>query len=548
MPTPIKNKISFLAFFIVWAERMGWAVPDLHVRVCYWLEHKGPLALLMLPRGHAKSTILGIYNAWRYYCDPTLRILHQGESDATAFKTARDTKSILERHPLTMHSIGREIKGEISFWWLRGNDDMRNPSMQAAGIMTNITSSRADEVQNDDVEVPKNIQTQDSREKMRNRLGEQVHISVPGATELYVGTPHTHDSIYAEIRANGADCFIVRMFDKEYRIEDAKQGRHEIPFMPEFVFAGIGGPAKLLQINVDYQVQVKGDAITLVLNEPAGLLDCYAGQAWPERFGREELTRRRKRTRTINEWDSQYQLHAKPITQTRLDPDRLFEYALEPVLREANDNLALWLGQVRIVTAALRWDPASGDLKSDVSALGLVFIDGEGRRYIHRTIPLLGDIAEFADDGKTITGGQCWQICDVIEKFSLARVRLESNGIGKFAPAVLKSALKQRGLHCGVTAEHSTVNKSKRILEALEPLLQSPGMLWAHSSVIDGPLYNQMRQWNPALANQEDDYLDVVAAACSDIPERVGREFVNHGKPRKDWGQAGGSFDIKIVR
>lgn len=543
-----KPKISLLAFFVLWAERMGWDVPDLHVRVCVWLENKGPLALLMLPRGHAKSTILGIYNAWRYYCNPSLRLLHQGESDATAFKTARDTKAILQRHPLTRDNIGLEIRGEVSFWWLHGNDDERNPSMQAAGIMTNITSSRADEVQNDDVEVPKNIGSADMREKLRNRLGEQVHIAVPGASELYVGTPHTHDSIYADIQAAGADCFIVRMFDEEYRIEDAKAGRHPIPFFPEFVFSGIGQPAKLLQINVDYSIQVKGSAFTLVLNQPGNLIDCYAGQAWPERFGKDELTKRRKRTRTINEWDSQYQLHAKPVTLTRLDPDRMFEYEIEPVLREANNQASLWLGQVRIVTASLRWDPASGDLKSDVSALGLVFIDGEGRRYIHKTMPLTGDVAEFGPDGKTIIGGQVHTICDVIEKYHLGRVRLESNGIGKFAPAVLKAALKQRGLHCGVTAEHSTANKAKRILESLEPLLLSPGMLWAHSSVMDGPLYNQMRQWNPALPNQEDDYLDAVAAACSDIPERIGREFVNHGKPRKDWGMAGGTFDAKFER
>lgn len=543
-----KPKISLLAFFLLWADRMGWDVPDLHVRVCVWLENKGDLALLMLPRGHAKSTILGIYNAWRYYCDPSLRILHQGESDGTAFKTARDTKAILQRHPLTMYGIGSSIKGEISFWWLPGNDDERNPSMQAAGIMTNITSSRADEVQNDDVEVPKNIQTSDSREKMRNRLGEQVHISVPGATELYVGTPHTHDSIYAEIQANGADCFIVRMFDSEYRIEDAKQGRHQLPFFPEFVFAGIGGPARLLQITVDYSVQVKGNAITLVLNEPAGLLDCYASQAWPERFGRDELLRRRKRTRTINEWDSQYQLHAKPITQTRLDPERLFEYEIEPELREANNQVALWLGKTRIMTASLRWDPASGKAKSDVSALALVLIDGDGRRYIHRTFALTGDVVEHGPDGKTIIGGQVSQICDVVEQFSLGRVKLETNGIGGFGKAVLLGALKQRGLHCGVSAEHSTVNKSKRILEALEPLVNSPGMLWAHSSVLDGPLFNQMRQWNPALPNQEDDYLDAVAAACSDLPERVGREFVNHGQPRKDWGGAGGVFEAKFER
>jgi hypothetical protein len=542
-----KPKISFLAFFLLWAERQGWDVPDLHVRVCVWLENKGPLALLMLPRGHAKSTILGIYNAWRYYCEPHLRILHQGESDPTAFKTARDTKAVLQRHPLTA-DMAQGLRGEVSFWWLPGNLDERNPSMQAAGVLSNVTSSRADEIQNDDIEVPKNIQTADAREKLRYRTGEQVHILVPGGTELYVGTPHTHESIYNDIMAQDADCFIVRMFDQEYRIEDAKAGRHAIPFMPQFIFAGIGQPARLLKLNQDYRIEVKGSAYTLTLLEPHSFLDCYAGQAWPERFGADELERRRRKTRTINEWDSQYQLHAKPVTQTRLDPDRLFEYDIEPELREANGEVSMWLGHARLVSASLRWDPASGKTGSDVSALGLVFSDGTGRRYIHRTEPLMGDIAEYGADGKTIIGGQVHTICNTVERFALGRVTIETNGIGGFAPAVLKAALKQRGLQCGVTAKHSVGQKNKRILEGLEPLLNTAGMLWAHSSVLDGPIYAQMQQWNPAMTGQEDDYLDVVALACTDIPERVGKDFVNHGRPRKHWTGSVGSVEAEFSR
>lgn len=543
-----KPKISFLAFFLLWADRQGWDVPDLHVRVCVWLESKGPLALLMLPRGHAKSTILGIYNAWRYYCQPDFRILHQGESDSTAFKTARDTKAILQRHPLTAGGIGQDIRGEISFWWLSGNKDERNPSMQAAGVLSNVTSSRADEIQNDDIEVPKNIQTPDAREKLRYRIGEQVHILVPEGSELYVGTPHTHESVYNEIMAQGADCFIVRMFEQEYRLDQPKAGRHAVPFMPEFVFSGIGQPARLLKLNQDYRVEVRGKAITLTLLEEHGFVDCYAEQAWPERFGPSELERRRKKTRTINEWDSQYQLHAKPVTNVRIDPDRMFEYDMEPELREANGEVSMWLGQVRLLSASLRWDPASGKVNSDVSALSLVFSDGHGRRYLHRVLPLTGDVAEYSANGKDIIGGQVHQICDVVEQFALGRVRLETNGIGGFGPAVLKSALKQRGLQCGVTAEHSVGNKNKRILEALEPLINTPGMLWAHSSVLDGPLYGQMQQWNPALTGQEDDYLDATALACCDLPERVGREFVNHARPRRHWTGSGGTVEAEFSR
>ena len=173
-------------------------------------------------------------------------------------------------------------------------------------------------------------------------------------------------------------------------------------------------------------------------------VDCYAGAAWPERFDRDELQKRRRETRTLNEWDSQYQLQSKPVTQVRLDPARIVPYDVAPVFRYANGELVLWLGRVRIVGAACRWDPSSGKLKSDVSGVAVVLQDDAGRRYLHAIEGVTGEVAEFAQDGKTIVGGQVRQICDLVDRLKLPRVSVETNGIGGFAPTVLRAALKQR--------------------------------------------------------------------------------------------------------
>lgn len=63
------------------------------------------------------------------------------------------------------------------------------------------------------------------------------------------------------------------------------------------------------------------------------------------------MENRRKETRTINEWDSQYQLHSKPVGDVRLDPDRIREYNIHPQIRYANRTASLWLGNVQIVGA-----------------------------------------------------------------------------------------------------------------------------------------------------------------------------------------------------
>jgi hypothetical protein len=533
-------KITFLAFFLIWAKHRNWVVPRIHILACHWLEHRGALAVLRCFRGFGKSTLLAIYNAWRYYCNPQYRILHQSEADGTAYKTSRDTQNVLRNHPLTR---GMFRDGGVEQWWVEGASDPRNASMYAKGILSNVTSARAEECQNDDVEVPRNIQTPEAREKLRYRLGEQTHILVPGGRQLYIGTPHCHDSLYDEQEQAGADCLTIRMFEEEHRIEDAKRAAYDLPFIPEFVFSGIGKHARLLTEGRDFKMQGKRLVFAAA---PGGLVDCYAGSAWPERFDRAELLKRRKKTRTINEWDSQYQLHSKPIHEIRLNPDHILAYDVEPVVHYANNAASMRLGKTRIVGMAARWDPSSGKLKSDVSAFAIVLQDEQGRRYLHRTVPLIGAVAEFSDDGKTITGGQVWQICDLVEEFNIPRVVIETNGIGQFAPAVLKAALKQRKLTCGVAEEPSIANKNKRILEAFEPLLLSQ-MLWAHVSVLDGPFGEQMRDFNPKTQNQEDDYIDAAAAASSDVPERINIKVTGSSRAADpDWRPDSGSFEVEV--
>lgn len=542
-----RPKISFLAFFLLWAKRMRWEVPDLHIRACVWLEQAwtsgDELLLLMLPRGHAKSTILEVFNAWVYYAWPLTRILHQSESDGTALKTSRGTQNVLRHHPLTRGMLP-DATGTVEQWWVRGaqENDARNASMFAKGILSNTTSSRADFIQNDDIEVPRNIGTPEAREKLRYRLGEQVHIAVPRAAKLYIGTPHTHDSIYEDVKRLGANALIVRMFEQAHRIEKADKARHDVGFAPEYVFSGIGEGARLLRPGVDYMAE----GHVLVLASPGGeLIDCYAGAAWPERFDRDEMQKRRQETRTINEWDSQYQLASKPVTQVRLDPERIVPYDTQPVPRRANGGMSMWLGQVQIVGAACRWDPSSGKKNSDVSGVGVVLQDDSGRRYLHHVEGLTGEVAEFdRRDGKTITGGQVAQLCDLVDRYMLPRVEVETNGIGGFAPVVLRAALKQRRLHCAVVEVNTTKNKNLRILGTFEPLLKSRSMLWAHVDVLNGPFWEQMRDWNPAVQDQPDDLLDAAEGAISSQPERFRENGgITHDTRAHDWRPTSGVFE-----
>ena len=532
--------VNFATFFAMWADERRWEVPDIHWQAVHWLEHRGKLAVLRCFRGFGKSTLLALYNAWRYYGDQSYRILHQGDQDKTAYKTSRDTKAVLMRHPLTRDDF-KAIRGESSFWWVPNANDERNPSMQAAGITSTITSSRCDEAQNDDVEVPRNIQNPEAREKMRYRLGEQTHCMVPGARQLFIGTPHTHDSLYDEMESMGADCLTIPMFAHEHRVEEATALEYVLPFVPEMVLCGVGKFTKALKKGKDYQI--KGTTVTLD-KSPGALLDFYAGSAWPDRFTLEEMENRRKKCRTINEWDSQYQLHSKPVSETRLDPDKMVPYEVEPVARYANGELLLMLGNVRLVGVKARWDCSLGKINSDASAVAIVFTDDAGRLYWHRAIALTGELEEFAPDGKTLVNGQIKQLLDLLTPLQVPSITIETNGPGGFVPAIARKHLKRHGI--SVIEDYSIENKQKRILDAFEAPLSS-GFLWAHTSVLEGPTYDQMMQFNPLAKNQADDYLDSGAGAIAETPVRIGRVV---GKPTgertDDWRPSAGQFSVEL--
>ena len=75
----------------------------------------------------------------------------------------------------------------------------RDPSMLARGIGANITGCRADIVICDDVEVPNTCGTAtEARSTCASACASSSFVLVPDGTQLFVGTPHSYYSIYAD--------------------------------------------------------------------------------------------------------------------------------------------------------------------------------------------------------------------------------------------------------------------------------------------------------------------------------------------------------------
>ena len=195
------KKISFLDFLKDWYKTQGLLFPEHHKKIAKWLESvyfsDKKRGLLLAFRSSGKSTVVGLFCSWLLYINPNLRILVVAADTMLAKKMVRNIKYIVELHPL-LEIIRPKKKQE----WASGsftverNLVLRDPSVMAVGLLSNSTGSRADVIICDDVEVPKNCDTYQKRCDLREKLLEFNFILVPNGMQIFIGTPHTLDTIY----------------------------------------------------------------------------------------------------------------------------------------------------------------------------------------------------------------------------------------------------------------------------------------------------------------------------------------------------------------
>lgn len=469
---------GFLEFTWVWNRRLHNDTPSVHRRIARWLEAREAAGerrlLLMAFRGCGKSTLVGLWCAWLLARRPQTRILVLAADASLAVKMVASVRRIIERHPLCRHLLpdAAEVWASDRFTVAR-DGALRDPSMMAQGIGGNVTGSRAEVIICDDVEVAGNCDTPGKRAELRERLAEAEFILVPDGTILFVGTPHCEDSLYRSPIEDGA-------FLRGYR-------RLVVPVM-----------------------------------------NAAGASAWPERFSREAVTALRDR---VGPLQFQRQMMLQPVASSavRLDPAAIVRYAGEPEYREAQGRGVLTLLGRRLVSGGAFWDPAYGRPGTgDASVLACTYGDGEGHHFLHRLAYLTHD-PEAAEDPAT---QQCRAVAAIAGELLLPSVRVETNGLGRFLPALLRRELARAGVACAVVEHASTRAKADRILGALEPALAAR-RLHAHESVFRTSFPAEMSEWRPGAAGARDDALDAVSGCLLSEPVRL-----VHGsppRPRPNW-------------
>lgn len=476
------TEADFKLFLVLWNQRQNMRTPAIHFRMAQWLERAWKTGdkelLLMAFRSSGKSTIAGLFAAWLLYRKPELRILVLAADEILAGKMVRNVKRIIERHPLSAH-----LKPERADQWasdrftVKRGIELRDPSMIAKGVTSNITGSRADIILCDDVEVPNTSDSSEKRTALRERLSELSFVLVPGGLQLYIGTPHTFDTIYADKPRSDAGV--------------------SAPFLNGY---------KALRI---------------------ALLDEAGQSAWPERFTLADIERM-KRASGPNKFTSQMMLKPVNITEGRLNPDLLRVY--DDALDYAPELGALFLGERKMVAASAWWDPAFGAAKGDGSVLACVFADDAGNLFLHHM-----EYISIAPDGvQDEASGQCKIVAQIAKRLMLPSITLEVNGIGKFLPAILRNELARAHVPASVVEFSNRKPKDIRILEAFDAPLAAK-RLYVHEAVLATPFLTEMREWRPGSSRGHDDGLDAAAGAIAQHPVRLKRLY---GKGNFGWHRA----------
>jgi hypothetical protein len=192
-----------------------------HSELCSWLtrEDGGTHKLVLLPRDHQKSTIVGGYKtAWMITTRPDIRILYISSTTTLATKMLGFIKGILTSPIYRFYwpemvnddEMKREKWTETELAVdhpLRRAESIREPTVFTAGLTTNIVGLHADHIVMDDVVTAQNSLTPDGRDKIEQQYSLLASILSTDSTLDAVGTRYFPTDLYGTLLARKVQLF-----------------------------------------------------------------------------------------------------------------------------------------------------------------------------------------------------------------------------------------------------------------------------------------------------------------------------------------------------
>lgn len=466
---------SFIAFaHLVNPHRL---YGDVHKEVMNWWDSSNIKAnsLLLLPRDHQKSHLAAVKAAWLITKDPSTTLLYVSATSGLAEKQLLAIKNILT-HPIYRkywpNMVNRE-EGKRELWNvtslsvdhpIRAKEGIRDPTVLAAGLTTNITGFHANHVFLDDLVVPRNAYTAEGRETVRRLYSQLASIESTGATETVVGTRYHPNDLYSDLMN-----MKETLFDEDLN-----------PVGEEKVYDVM---ERVVETNGEFLWPKESRSDGKVFG-----------------FDMAELARKKAKYLDQDQFYCQYYQQPNTSENQRLDRSR-FQYLNPEFLISEKGVWKYKRKRLRLFAAAdLAFTVTSS---ADYTAIVVIGVDEDGYIYVL-------DATRFKTDKYDQYYDKVMQLHD---KWRFKKMLIETNAGGSLVAGYLKDEIRKEGGSLIIDQKASTKqqgSKEERIAAILEPRYENMSVYH-----FKGGMINILEEELIMVKPRNDDMKDALAAAVS---------------------------------
>lgn len=192
--------------------------PGLHHELCMALQAQAERKLILLPRGHFKTTLCTVsYPIWRVVKDPNIRIALVSATQTNAIAFLREIKGQLLGNkdlrvtfPQIVPSSGQRQKWSSTEIAVNRTRLHKESTIEAVGIGGNLVGKHFDLIIYDDVVTVENAATAEQRMKLHDWYRHSLSLLEPGGEALVVGTRYHYHDLYGQLAAGGLYKTLVR--------------------------------------------------------------------------------------------------------------------------------------------------------------------------------------------------------------------------------------------------------------------------------------------------------------------------------------------------
>ena len=240
LPEPFDRDFRYF-LVVVWRHLQ---LPDptpIQLDIAHYMQEGPKRRIIEAFRGVGKSWMAAAYVLWLLRNDPQKKIMVVSASKTRADDFAMFCIRLIREMPLLqcLEPDRDEQRAASNRFDVRPAIPDQSPSVKSVGIFGQLTGSRADLILPDDVETPNTSWTVGMREKLLAAVGEFQAILKPGGDIMFLGTPQTEESLYNKLQLRG---FQARIWPARYPQKPEKYGDALAPVITEAGPELIGKP------------------------------------------------------------------------------------------------------------------------------------------------------------------------------------------------------------------------------------------------------------------------------------------------------------------